>query len=243
MPGEACFVLVHGAWQSAATWDLAAADLQNAGYRVHRPTLTGLGPDAGELTGEITLDTHIQDVVRVIDAERLANVVLVGHSYGGMVITGVAELRHARIGHLVYVDAFIPNPGDSAMDLLPETLRTVFRDQARTEGGGWRLKGSSRQLDLWGLREGPARDFVRSRLCDFSLRCFEQRLSLPAYRAATVDRTYIACVAEGYPARAVFRRFAERARNEGWRYDELPTGHDCHVEMPEAFNTLLTRLS
>jgi pimeloyl-ACP methyl ester carboxylesterase len=242
LPGKACFVLVHGGWQSAATWDLVAAALEVAGHQVFRPLLTGLGPGAGTLTPAVTLDTHIQDVVRVIDSEGLRDVVLVGHSYGGMVITGVAEAEHARVAHLVYVDAFVPNDGQSVMELLPEALGITLRNQARAEGDGWRLSGSARQLDLWGLRNGPAREFVSSRLCDFSIKCFEQSLSLPRNRAATLGRTYVACVGDGYPARAVFDPFAGRARREGWRYHELPTGHDCHVEMPEAFSRLLVDL-
>jgi hypothetical protein len=92
------------------------------------------------------------------------------------------------------------------------------------------------------LKEGPARDFVRSKLCDFTIRCFEQPLRLPTNAAASLDRTYVTCVAEDYPARPGFARFAERAKAEGWRYHELPTGHDCHVEMPEAFSELLLGL-
>jgi pimeloyl-ACP methyl ester carboxylesterase len=243
LPGKSRFVLVHGAWQSAATWDLVAAELEAVGYRVYRPALTGLGPDTGTLTPAVTLDTHVQDVAQVIESEGLQDVVLVGHSYGGMVITAVAEREHARLAHLVYVDAFIPNDGQSVMQLLPEAIRATLRDQATAEGDGWRLEGGARQLDLWGLREGPAREFARSRLCDFSIKCFEQSVSLSANRAATLARTYIACVGEGYPARPAFDPFAARARREGWRYHELPTGHDCHVEMPEAFSNLLIDLA
>ena len=164
------------------------------------------------------------------------------HSYAGMIITGVAERARHRLAHLVYVDAFVPNDGQSAMHLLPETIQTMFREQAREEGEGWRLRASEKQLDLWGLKEGPAREFVRSKLCDFSINCFEQPVKLPTNVAATLDRTYIACTGEGYPARAVFQQFAERAQRERWRYHELPAGHDCHVEMPEEFSRLLLNL-
>ena len=165
--------------------------------------------------------------------------ILVGHSYAGMIITGVAESVKERLARLVYVDAFIPGDGQSALQLMPGTISDRIPRQARTDGDGWRLLGSEKRLDLWGLKEGPARDFVRSKLCDFSINCFEQPLKLPTNAAAALDRTYIACVGEGYPARPSFARFAERAKAEGWGYYELPTGHDCHVEMPEAFCELL----
>jgi pimeloyl-ACP methyl ester carboxylesterase len=238
---RAPFVLVHGAWQTAATWDLVVPQLQKAGRRVFTAKLTGLEVAGPPLTEAVTLETHIQDVVRLMEVEDLHDVTLVGHSYGGMIVTGVAERARARMGRLVYVDAFVPNDGQAAMDLLPEPIQTLFREQARADGNGWRLRSSERQLNLWGLKKGPAREFVRARLCDFSLRCFTHAVTLSSRVAETRERTYIACVGEGYPARAVFDPFANRARSEGWRHHELPTGHDCHVEMPDEFSELLLR--
>src|SRR6266550_2053740 len=207
----AVVVLVHGAWQSAATGDLVAPRLQTGGCDVHAPLLTGLGSAAGELTPGITLDTHIGDVVRLIERQDLADVTLVGHSYAGMIITGVAERARARLARLVYVDAFVPDDGQSALELLPPQIQTMFRDQANAEPDGFRLRAGERQLDLWGLEEGPAREFVRSRLCDFSINCFEQPVTLATSAAAKLDRTYIACVGDGYPAKVAFDPFAARA--------------------------------
>jgi hypothetical protein len=89
------------------------------------------------------------------------------------------------------------------------------------------------------LEPGPAREFVRARLCDFLIRCFEEPLALPTHAAAALPRSYISGVRDGYPARAVFERFARRARAEHWWYHELPTGHACHVEAPDRFCALL----
>ena len=158
-----------------------------------------------------------------------------GHSYAGMIITGVAEHALHRLKLLVYVDAFIPSDGQSALDLLPEPVAQSFRQLADKTGEGWRLQGGEGQLDMWGLKAGPARDFVRSRLSDFSLNCFRESIRIPANAAAQLPQKYIACVAEGYPARPIFQRFADQAKQEGWSSSELPTGHDCHVEMPDAF--------
>jgi pimeloyl-ACP methyl ester carboxylesterase len=229
------FVLVHGAWQTASTWDLVIPKMRELGHRVWTPRLSGLENDANLLTPAIGLQTHIQDVVGFLTDENLQDVTLVGHSYAGMIITGVVEKVVHRLNRLVYVDAFIPSDGQSALDLLPETVVKSFRQQAENAGEGWRLRAGEGQLDLWGLKPGAARDFVRARLSDFSLNCFQEAIGTPANAAAKLSRKFIACVAEGYPARPIFQRFGDRAKQEGWDYSELATGHDCHVEMPEAF--------
>ena len=238
MRTQSPLVLVHGAFQSAATWDLVAPRLRESGRRVIIATLTGLGADAGALSETVALDTHIRDVVALIERDNLRDVILVGHSYAGMIITGVAEHARDRIAQLVYVDALVPEHGQSAMHILPQPTRDTFRTLA-DEGGGWRMRPTDRLVDLWGLEEGPARTFVEARLCDFTIRCFDQPVDAPTRAASMLPRTYIAGVKEGYPAKVVFDPFAARARKEGWSYHELPTGHDCQAEMPDALSELL----
>jgi pimeloyl-ACP methyl ester carboxylesterase len=233
------FVLVHGAWQGASTWDLIVPKLQTAGHKVFAPVLTGLGEDSHRLSPAVDLGSHIDDVAGILERENLHGVTLVGHSYAGMVITGVAGRESGRVSRLIYVDAFIPDNGESALDLLPETIQKSFREDAHENGEGWRLPASESLLDLWGLQPGAAREYVRTRLCDFSLRCFEQKVRLPLNAAAMIQKTFIAAVAQNYPARFVFERFGERARRERWDYHELSTGHDCHVEAPDKFVSLL----
>jgi pimeloyl-ACP methyl ester carboxylesterase len=232
MGDQAPIVLIHGALQSAETWDLVAPLLERAGRRVVIARLTGLEGDAA-LTEAVTLDTHIHDVVALLEREDLTDVILVGHSYAGMIITGVAEYTRERIAHLAYVDALVPEHGQSAMDILPEPTRNAFRTLA-AEGGGWRLRPSVPFLDLWGLEEGPARTFVQSHFVDFTINCFSQPLHAPTHAAHHIPRSYLASVKPAYPAKAVFDPFAARARREGWGYAELPTGHDAQAEMPQA---------
>ena len=117
MNAQSPFVLVHGAFQSAATWDLVAPRLRKGGRRVIVATLTGLGTNAAALSETVALDTHVADVVSLLERENLNDVVLVGHSYAGMIITGVAERAGDRIAHLVYVDALVPDHGQAGMDL------------------------------------------------------------------------------------------------------------------------------
>jgi pimeloyl-ACP methyl ester carboxylesterase len=234
------FVLVHGAWQSTGTWDLLAPILKNHGHSVIAPVLSGLGTDQDRLSPEITLHKHIEDVL--LELSRFTDqVILVGHSYAGMIISGVVEANPNQVQKLVFLDAFIPENGQSALDLLPPEIGAYFRDVAREQGDGWRLPGGESQLDLWGLKQGEARDFVRARLCDFSLRCFEEPLHLPVNRKASIPAIFVAGVAEGYPARRFFEPFAGKARASGWEVAELKTGHDCHVELPtEVVNILLS---
>jgi pimeloyl-ACP methyl ester carboxylesterase len=231
-------VLIHGAFQTAATWDLVAPRLKAAGRQVIVAPLTGLENDGSDLTETVGLDTHIQDVVSLVRREQLSGITLVGHSYAGMIITGVAEHVREQIADLVYVDALIPEHGQSAMDILPESTRQAFLQLAE-DGGGWRMRPTEALLDLWGLEEGAARTFVRSRLAEFTIRCFSQPLQAPSRASRTLRCSYIASVKPGYPAKAVFEPFAARARQEGWSYYELPTGHDAQAEMPETLSDLL----
>jgi pimeloyl-ACP methyl ester carboxylesterase len=209
------FVLVHGAWQTAATWDLTAPRLRAKGHSVWIPMLSGLEGDASELSPKVGLRTHIADVIAALERDDLRKVVLVGHSYAGMVLTGVAEHASNRLQHLVYVDAFVPTDGRSAMDYFPEANAQRLRQQAATNGEGWRLPANEGQLDLWGLKPGPERDFVRARQSDFSLRCFDEAVRLPTDAASKLPRAYIACVAEGYPARAVFKQTVRKLAGVG----------------------------
>jgi pimeloyl-ACP methyl ester carboxylesterase len=237
------FILVHGAWQSTGTWDLLAPLLQQHGHKVITPVLSGLGVDQSRLSPDITLRQHVEDVSAEL-SKSPEPVILVGHSYAGMIISGAAEAHPTKVRRLVFLDAFIPEDGQCVLDLLPPEIGAYFRGVARDHGNGWRLPGGEGQLDLWGLKPGEARDFVRARLSDFTLRCFEEPLRLPANRKASLPATFLASVAEDYPARPFFAPFAAKARASGWAVTDLNTGHDCHVERPgEVANILLSSAS
>jgi pimeloyl-ACP methyl ester carboxylesterase len=225
------FVLIHGAWQSIGTWDLLSPLLQEHGHTVITPILSGLGTDQNHLTEDISLHRHVEDVAMQL-ASLQETAVLVGHSYAGMVISGAAGAHPNKVERLFYLDAFIPEDGQCALDLLPPDIGAYFRKVAREHGDGWRLPGGEGQLDLWGLKPGEARDFVRARLCDFSLHCFEEPVRLSKNRNSSIPAVFVSCVAEGYPARPFFEPFAKKARASGWQVHELETGHDCHIERP-----------
>jgi pimeloyl-ACP methyl ester carboxylesterase len=132
------FVLVHGAWQSAGTWDRVTPLLRGSGHNVVTPLLRGLGTDQQRLTADISLERHVQDV-----ADELSRIqdeaILVGHSYAGMIISGAAEANPSKVRALVFLDAFIPEDGQSVLDLLPAEIGEYFRKVAREHGEGWRL--------------------------------------------------------------------------------------------------------
>ena len=230
-------VLIHGAWHGAWCWRRVLPGLRAAGHGAHAVTLTGVGERAHLLRPELRLRDHIADVLGLIDAEELGDdLVLVGHSYGGLVMTGVADALLARglkPRHLVYVDAVTPHPGESwSSQHAPETVR------ARLEAAAQRPDGAMPPPDaaVFGL-DGADRDWVNRRQTPQPAGVYQDRLDFDAARIATLPRTFIDCTAPALPTIAVMR---ERVRREpGWQVVELATGHDPMISAPEALVTLL----
>lgn len=230
-------VLVHGAWHGAWCWRRVLPWLRGAGVEAHAVTLTGVGERAHLLSPAIDLHTHIQDVIGLIEAEELPRVVLVGHSYAGMVITGVADrLQRERPGllaHLVYLDAALPYPGDSwSSHHTPETKQARM-DAAQSSGG---LSFPPPDAALFGL-QGADRDWVNRRQTPQPFKLYQQPLDFDAERVARVPRTFIDCT---QPALATIAPSRVRVRSEpGWQVLELATGHDPMVSEPQALADLL----
>jgi pimeloyl-ACP methyl ester carboxylesterase len=151
------FVLVHGAWQGGSTWDLITPKLQRAGHKVFTPVLTGLGADSHRLSPAVNLDTHIDDVTGLLEGEGLQEITLVGPSYAGMVISAVADRESGRLSRLVYVDAFVPGDGESALDLLPERHCQVERKYAN------RLKVADCHSVIFGPQKRVSRPITPTR--------------------------------------------------------------------------------
>ncbi|MDQ6833228.1 MAG: alpha/beta hydrolase, partial [Chloroflexota bacterium] len=214
-----------------------------AGHDVYTPTLTGLGERAHLLGPEIGLDTHIQDVVGVLHYEDLRDVVLVGHSYSGMVISGVAEQAAERLGHLVYLDAFVPGDGQSLGDFLsPETL-ALFHEQARREGNGY---GVPPLPGTFGITAEEDLAWVRPRLGMHPLQTKLDPVRLSNPHASRLPRTYIYCTNPAAPPEAprAFAPFAARLRADAdWRYMEIATGHDAMITEPGQLSRLLLDLA
>ncbi|MEV6908690.1 alpha/beta hydrolase [Amycolatopsis sp. NPDC051071] len=231
----ATFLLVHGAWHSGQTWDRVVPLLESAGHRVLAPSLTGYGDKAHLLGPEVGLGTHIDDISALIEKEQLDDVVLVGHSYAGMVIAGVSNRVPERIAQLVFLDAMVPEDGETAVDVLPVTKQLI--DVAVD---GWRVPPMPEQpppLGLFGVTDPDDVAWLRSMLSDQPVRCLQEPVRLDDPAARTIPRTHIHCL-EGRPAGIIRRPVpaAERVR-------ELPTGHDCMITMPAALTELLIEVT
>jgi pimeloyl-ACP methyl ester carboxylesterase len=219
------YVLVHGAWHGGWCWAKVARLLRDAAHEVYTPTLTGLGERAHLARPEIDLETHIQDIVAVIESEELRQVTLVGHSYGGMVISGVAARVAARIGQLVYLDAFVPEAGKSVLDYLGPGA-AVMREGAATQGEGWKVP--SLPPERLGVTSQRDTEWLTKHLKPQPLKTFEQPLATAG--GEKLKRTYVYC---SKPASGVFDQFAERLRDDRkWTFHEVKTGHDAMVTTP-----------
>ncbi|MBP8537570.1 alpha/beta fold hydrolase [Streptomyces sp. MK37H] len=237
------YLLVHGAWHSGQCWERVVPLLAAAGHRVVAPTLTGYG-DTAHLAGpEVGLDTHVDDIVGLITGEDLTDVVLVGHSYAGLVISSAANQVPERIGHLVYLDAMVPEDGESAADVQP--ISQAMIDQAVASESGWRVPPPAEMeppRGLFGVTEPADVAWLRSMLSDQPVRCLQEpvRLDNPAVNA--IPRTHIHCVAnvpEGIIRRPVPAIQPNGTPAQVW---ELETGHDCMITMPAELSELLLKL-
>ncbi|WP_062437281.1 alpha/beta fold hydrolase [Herbidospora daliensis] len=219
------FLLVHGAWHSGRVWDRVVPLLTEAGHRVLAPSLTGHGDKAHLLGPDVGLDTHIADVLAVLTDEDLTDVVLVGHSYAGMVISAVASQAPERISALVYVDAMVPADGESVLDVMPFTQDLI--DAA----GSWRVPPMDGDF---GVTDPADVAWLRPLLSDEPARCFRQPVSLDEAALAAIPQTHVHCV--GDVPDGVARRVPPGARVE-----ELRSGHDCMVTAPAELSELLLK--
>jgi pimeloyl-ACP methyl ester carboxylesterase len=239
------FVLVHGAWHGGWCYRETAAALRAAGHTVFTPTHTGVGERFHQSAENITLETHIRDVCGCIEWEELRDVILVGHSYGGMVITGVADRMSERIRSLVYLDAFIPGHGDSLIGLLSKAL--VPEVAAQFIGA---FRGTALQDHSGLMQPIPAEMFNIAqanrervdRLCrPQALATFEVPLLLTGGGDKIANRLYI--LADGWDP-SPFRYFAANCEKAaGWRVVKLPCSHDVMVDMPKELAAELQKLA
>lgn len=184
-------VLVHGAFVGGWCWRWVAPLLTAAGHQVHAPTLTGLGERA-HLTGpHVSLDTHIEDIVSLLRYEDLTDVMLVGWSYGGMVVAGAADRVPERIGHIVYLDSDAPRDGETS---VPPGRLAAREDLARAHGDGWRVPPTALGVDARLLAELPQeqRDWVAARFEPQPLRTWTQPIRLSG-SAVGIPTTYVRC--------------------------------------------------
>ncbi len=223
----ATYVLVHGAWGGSYGFKDVAGRLRAKGHVVYTPSLTGIGERSHLSNPDIDLSLHIKDVENVLWYEDLSDIVLLGFSYGGMVVTGLVDRCAERVSHLVYLDAFVPQDGQSANDMTGRPL----------EGDDWRIPPRPRPLD-----DKELQAWMDARRVPQPRKTLEEkvRLSKPL-EEHDFSLTYIKATAD--PPPGPFWTIADRVRNDPrWRYREVETGHMVPTTMPAALTRLLLEL-
>jgi pimeloyl-ACP methyl ester carboxylesterase len=226
------FVLVHGSWHGGWCWRRVADRLERRGHKVYTPTLTGLGERVHLLTAGIDLNTHITDVVNVIKFEDLKNIVLVGHSYAGCVISGVAEQMLPAISSIVFVDAFLPEDGQRMLDLTPANLRDVALEaQAKGEIARPIVPAAAFKVNE------KDQAWVNSKLTPQPLGPTFTPNKFSGAREKVAKKTYIR--ASGYPMPSFDKWLAHCQADRTWRTHSIDCGHDIMVDRPDELTELL----
>jgi len=228
----ATFVLVHGAWHGSWCWKRVRKLLQAEGHDVHTPTLTGVGERSHLISPQINLDTHVADVMNLIRWEELSDVVLCGHSYGGCVITGVADRVPDRLRALVYLDAFILENGQSLHDVLPRQVGEAQTSGASEIGDGWRVPPISAEFFQVNLAD---RAWADRQCTPQSLATFQQRLRVDNVFPASKCTHILATGYQGSP----FSPFHEIAKHKGWKTLTVDCGHDVMLDKPAELAAML----
>ena len=232
----ATFVIVHGAWSAGWAWKKMRPLMRARGHEIFTPTQTGLGERVHLAASSVSLSTHVEDTAAVLEFEDLSDVVLVAHSYGGMVATMVADRTPGRIRHLIYLDAFVPRDGESVAVLVGPEAAATMRAGAAAAGAGWQVPANPLPADT------PPEDvaWITPRRKMQPVRCFEEAARLTG-AVERLPRSYVYCRKAG-PG-DVFRQFARRAQAESWPYRELDSGHNPHLNMPDTLADLLEALA
>jgi pimeloyl-ACP methyl ester carboxylesterase len=231
----AMFVVAHGAWSAGWAWKKMRPLMRSAGHELWTPTYTGLGERVHLGHADVNLDTHIQDIVAVLESEDLSEVILIGHSYGGMVATGVADRARERIAQLVYLDAFAPTDGQAVFDLVPPDIAAKMRAAAQASESGYGIppnpmpSDTSPEDQAWAVPRRPPQP----------LQAFATKLKLSAEPSA--PRTYIYAKKAGIGDN--FRQFYQRAQREGWKTYEIESSHNPHITNPRGLLAILNEIA
>jgi pimeloyl-ACP methyl ester carboxylesterase len=226
------YVLVHGAWGGGWAFRTLDSMLTAAGHRVYRPTLTGLGERVHLAAPEVGLSTHVTDIVNVLLFENLRDVILVGHSYGGMVVTGVADRAPERIRHLVYIDALLPEDGESLLTASRGTALEAFAKRSVDSARAGYV------VPTWVTARASRPTDVRQ-----PVRTFTEPVSFRNPVARRIPGTYILTVDQGRAeSEDDFAAFAQRAKGRGWRYHMLRANHIPERTAPRELTALLRQV-
>jgi pimeloyl-ACP methyl ester carboxylesterase len=230
------YVLVHGAWHGSWCWKRVRKALQTLGHEVFTPTLSGIGERSHLLSPQVNLDTHIDDVVNLIKWEELSDVVLCGHSYGGCVISGVADRIPDRIGALVYLDAFVLKNGHCLHDTLPPEQRNLQMELTANHGEGWKVPPIPAEVFAVNANDAA---WVNRQCTMQPLATFQQPITLSGKADAVKNVTFI--LASGFTD-SPFPQFYESAKAKGWKTLTMACGHDVMLDLPEQLTQVVDQV-
>jgi pimeloyl-ACP methyl ester carboxylesterase len=231
------FVLVHGTGHGGWCWQKVARLLRAGGHEVYTPTLTGLSDRSHLVDWGVNLTTHITDVTNLLFYEDISEVLLVGHSYAGMVITGVAARVPERLRLLVYLDAYVPDDGQSEAELWPAEMRAeIEADEAAGSG----LRPPPDPVFL-GLSDPEMAAWAKQRITPQPLATYTEPVPAGNAQSAALPRGYIHCTAG--PTTSLFGSFAAKARSRGWEMHEIATGHDAMLTAPRELVEILLKVA
>jgi pimeloyl-ACP methyl ester carboxylesterase len=236
----ATFVLVHGGGHGGWCYKRIAPLLRAEGHDVYAPSLSGLGDRKHLLRSDIDLDTHVTDIVNLLDYEDLERVILLGHSYGGMVITGVADRAGSRIGHLVYLDAAHPKSGESLADITPEMMGLAKSEMHVVNGVELVLFPDSQAIPYLGVSDPTDFAWMKSKITPHPWKCFTQKLWLEDEVAVRrIPRTNINCTA----SLAMSTPEKRERQLDAEHLFEIDTGHDLMITEPKAVAEMLLQVA
>ena len=227
------FVLVHGAWHGSWCWKRVRRLLQAQGHDVFTPTLTGVGERSHLLSRDVNLETHILDVVNLIRWEELSDIVLCGHSYGGCVISGVADRVPDRIRSLVYLDAFVLQDGENLLQHVPEPLRNQLLEGAAGQPEGWKVPPIPAEVFKVNSNDY---EWVNRQCTPQPIETFRQRIQL---RGSPKVHNITFILATGFREGSPFPPFYEKAKTKGWKTITIECGHDVMLDRPEELTRIL----
>ncbi len=236
-------MLVHGAWHGGWCWRDVRSQLEAQGHRVFTPTLTGLAERSHLLSEEIDLNTHIKDITSLIDYYDLKDILLVGHSYGGMVITGVADAMKDRIGEIIYLDAALPDDGETMITQGPERSPAII-EQTREALAALAPDGIAMAAfppEFLGIaKDHPSYGWVAEKLTPHPLKTWLDPIVLKNGGSTGIRRRYIHCTAPVLPNSSFPYHAQQVQADPSWIYHALSTGHDAMVTVPDELVALMT---
>ncbi|MEU6084637.1 alpha/beta fold hydrolase [Streptomyces sp. NPDC047108] len=235
----ATFVLVHGAMHGGWCWRPVRRLLAARGHEVFTPSLRGQGERRDELTREVGLSTHVDDLTSLLWYEDLGDVHLVLHSYAGVLAGPAAERARGRIASVTFLGAFVTEPGECLLDVEPPEVARRYRQLVREAGEGWYLPADSGFLEQWGIT-GDLRPWVGERLVRFPFRCQTEPAAYDPAPLAAVPTTY---VRHTQPPLASLDLSFARAEAAGWELREIPCGHAMMLAAPEATARVLDEVA